>query len=119
MLVSKLFVCSTFPLGNFPNLCIPTRLKSYDCKGNLENTVSANTYSTNFLCHESGTELQLLNNAEVVFRSNCLKMMIIRYLLYFLMLKVSDQNSSISNCHDVDAKISKWRSCQAHQFQFL
>ena len=58
-------------LGQFSE-SLYTHLKSYDCKGNLENTVSVNTYSTNFLCHPSRTVLQLLNNAEVVFRSNSL-----------------------------------------------
>ena len=82
-------------------------LKSYDCKGKLENTVSVNTYSTNFLCHPSRDVLQLLNNAEVVFCSNRLKMMNIRDPLDFLKMKVSNHNSSISNCHDVGAKILK------------
>ena len=84
-----------------------TRLKSYDCKGNLENNVSVNIYSTNFLCHPSRNVLQLLNNAEVVFRSNSLKMMNIHGPLDFLMMKVCNQNSSISNCHHVGAKILK------------
>ena len=51
--------------------------------------------------------VQLLNNAEVVFCSNSLKMMNIHGPLYFLMLKVSDQNHRISNCHDVGAKVLK------------
>ena len=66
-----------------------------------------NTYSTNFFCHPSRNLLQLLNNAEIVFRSNSLKMMNIHHPLDFLMLKVSNQNSSIFNCHDVGAKILK------------
>ena len=84
-----------------------TRLKSYDCKGNFKNTVSVNTYSTNFLCYSSRNMLQLLNNAEVVFRSNSLKMMNIHDPLDFLMLKASNQNRSISNCHDVGARFLK------------
>ena len=63
-----------------------TCLKSYDCKDNFENTVSVNTYSTNFLCHPSRNVLQLLNNAEVVFRSNSLKMMNIHNPSDFLVL---------------------------------
>ena len=51
--------------------------------GNLENIVSVNTYSTNFLCDPSRNVLQLLNNAEAVFRSNSLKMMNIHDLLDF------------------------------------
>ena len=46
----------------------------------------------------------MLINAEVVFRSNSSKMMNIHGPLDFL-LKVSDQSHSISNCHDVGAKI--------------
>ena len=51
--------------------------------------------------------LQLLKNAEVVFCSNSLKMMNIHDPLDFLMIKVFNQNSSISNCHDVGGKILK------------
>ena len=79
--------------------------------GSLENTVSVNTpYSTNFLCDPSRNVLRLLNNAEVVFRSNSLKMMNIQDPLDFLMMNVSNQNS-ISNCHDVGAKILKRYLC--------
>ena len=105
MLVLKQFVCSMFSWAIFESLY--TRLKSYYCKGNLENAVSVNIYSTNFLCHPSHNMLQLLNNAGVVFRSNNLKMMNIHDPFNFLMMKVSNQNSSISNCHDVYAKILK------------
>ena len=84
-----------------------TRFKSYDCKSNLENNVNVNIYSTNFLCHPSRNVLQLLNNAEVIFRSNSLKMMNIHDPLDFVASEASDQNHSISNCHDVGAKILK------------
>ena len=53
--------------------------------------------------------LQLLSNAEVVFCSHSLKMMNIHGPFYFLVLKASDQNQSISNYHDVGAKILKRR----------
>ena len=84
-----------------------TRSKSYDCKGNLENTISVNIYSTNFLCHPSRNVVKSLNNAEEVFCSNSLKTMNINGPLNRLMLKVSDQNHRISNCHNVSAKILK------------
>ena len=64
-------------------------------------------YLTHFLCHPSCKVLHLLNNTEVVFRSNSMKMMNILDPLDFLMLKVSNQNHIISNCHLVDAKILK------------
>ena len=54
--------------------------------------------------HTSRNVLQLLNKAEIVFR---LKMMNIHGPFNILIMKVSNQNSSIFNCHDVGAKILK------------
>ena len=47
LLLLKIFVCSTIPRQFSESLY--THLKSYDCKSNLENSISVNTYPTNFL----------------------------------------------------------------------
>ena len=103
MLVLKLFVCDTFPGDNIPNLCILVHSR-VTAKVILKILSVLETYASNFLCHMSHNVVQLLNNAKVVFRSDSLKMMNLHGFQIYLMLKVSDQNHSISECHDVGAK---------------